>query len=65
MRTFDVYVNILKCMYNTRFNGGATGLEASTDDQMTPCVDTTLTHPINSLPQPDKYTVEKAKEGES
>jgi hypothetical protein len=63
MRTFDVYANILKCMYSTRFNGGATGLEVSTDAQMTPCVDTTLTHPINSLPQPDKY--KKTKEGES
>jgi hypothetical protein len=55
MRTFDVYSNILKCMHSTRFNGGTTGLEASTDAQMTPCVDTTLTHPINSLPQLDKY----------
>jgi hypothetical protein len=55
MRIFDVYSNILKCMYSTRFNGGVTGLEASTDAQMTPCVETTLTHPINSLPQPDKY----------
>jgi hypothetical protein len=25
MRTFDVYANILKCMYSTRFNGSATG----------------------------------------
>jgi hypothetical protein len=55
MRTYDVYANILKCMYSTRFNGGATGSEASADVQMTPCVDTALTHPINSLPQPDKY----------
>jgi hypothetical protein len=55
MRTFDVYVNILKCMYSTRFSGDATGSEASTDAQLTPCVDTTLTHPINTLPQPDKY----------
>jgi hypothetical protein len=36
MRTFDVYANILKYMYSTRFNGGATGSEASTDGQMTP-----------------------------
>jgi hypothetical protein len=55
MRTFDVYANILKCMYSTRFNGGATGSEASADAQLTPCVETTLTHPINTLPQPDKY----------
>jgi hypothetical protein len=55
MRTFDGYANILKCMYSTRFNGGATGSEASTDSQLTPCVDTSLTHPINTLPHPDKY----------
>ncbi len=29
MRTFDVYANILKCMYNTRFSGGATRSETS------------------------------------
>ncbi len=39
MRTFDVYANILKCMYSTRFNGGETGSEASADTQMTPYVD--------------------------
>ena len=55
MRTFDVYANVLKCMYSTRFNGGATGSEASADAKPTPRVDTTLTHPINTLPQPDKY----------
>ena len=55
MRTFDVYANILKCMYSTRFNGGATGSEASTDAQLTPCADTALTHPIDTLPQPDKH----------
>ena len=55
MRTFDVYANVLKCMYSTRFNGGATGSEASADAQPTPRVDTALTHPINTLPQPDKY----------
>ena len=55
MRTFDVYANILKCMYSTRFNGVATGSEASADAQLTPRVDTTLTHPITTLPQPDKH----------
>ncbi len=55
MRTFDVYVNILKCMYTTRFNGGATRSEASSDAQPTPCVDTSFTRPISTLPQPDKY----------
>jgi hypothetical protein len=55
MRTFDVYANILKCMFSTRFNGGATRTEASSDAQPTPCVVTSLTHPINTLPQPDRY----------
>jgi hypothetical protein len=26
MRVFDVYTNILKCMYSTRFNGGSAKL---------------------------------------
>jgi hypothetical protein len=36
MRVFDVYVNILKCMYSTRFSGGATRSEASPNAQPTP-----------------------------
>ncbi len=55
IRTFDVYANILKCMYSTRFNGGAAGSEDSIDAQPTPCVDAALTHPINTLPHPDKH----------
>ena len=55
MKVFDVYANILKCMYSTRFNGGATRSEASSDAQPTPCVVTSFTHPISTLPQPDKY----------
>jgi hypothetical protein len=55
MRTFDVYAGILKCMYSTRFDGGTTGSEASSETQPTPCVGTSFTHPINTLPQPDKY----------
>jgi hypothetical protein len=55
MRTFDVYANIFKCMYSTRFNGGATRSETSSDPQPTPCVVTSLTNPINTLPQSDKY----------
>ncbi len=67
MRTFDVYVNVLKCMYSTRFNGAATGSETYTGVQLTPCVDSALTHPINTLPQPDKYKRRKRespKEGD-
>jgi hypothetical protein len=41
--------------YRTRFNGGATRSETSSDDQPTPCVVTSLTHPISTLPQSDKY----------
>jgi hypothetical protein len=59
MRVFDVYVNILKCMYSTRFNGGATRSQTSSDAQPTPCVVTSLTHPINTLPQSDKCTRRK------
>ncbi len=55
MRTFDVYANILKCMYSTRYNGCATRSEVSSDAQPTPCVVTSLTHPMNTLPQSDKY----------
>ncbi len=55
MRTFDVYANILKCMYSTRFNGDTTRSETSSDAQPTPCVDTSFTHPLNTLPQSDKY----------
>ncbi len=55
MKTFDVYANILKCMFNIRFNGGATRSEAYSDAQPTPCVVTSLIHPISTLPQSDKY----------
>jgi hypothetical protein len=36
MRVFDVYANILKCMYSTRFRGGPTRLEDSPEAQPTP-----------------------------
>ncbi len=55
MRAFDVYANILKCMYSTRFSGGATRSEASSDAQPTPSVVTSLSHTIGSLPQPDNF----------
>jgi hypothetical protein len=38
MRVFDVYANTLKWMYSTRFSGGATRSEASSDAQPTPFV---------------------------
>jgi len=55
MKTFDVYANILKCMFSIRFNGGATRSEAYSDAQPTSCVVTSLIHPISTLPQSNKY----------
>ena len=55
MKVFDVYANILKCMYSTRFSEGATRSEASPNAQPTPLVVTSLTHTINTLPKPDKF----------
>jgi hypothetical protein len=59
MRVFDVYANTLKCMYSTRFSGGATRSEDSPNDQPTPFVVTSLTHTINTLPKPDKFKRQK------
>jgi hypothetical protein len=42
MRVFDVYANILKCMYSTGISGGPTRPEASPEDQPTPIVVTPL-----------------------
>jgi hypothetical protein len=55
MRVFDVYTNILKCMYITRFSGGATRSEPSSDTQPTPFVVTSLTHTVDTLPKPDNF----------
>jgi hypothetical protein len=55
MRVFDVYANILKCMYNTKFSGGATRSETSPDAQPTPFVVTSLTRTIDTLPKPDNF----------
>ncbi len=40
MRVFDVYANILKCMYSTRFSGGSTKLEDSPEAQSSPITTT-------------------------
>ncbi len=42
LRVFDVYANILKYMYITRFRGGPTRSEASPEAQPTPIVVTPL-----------------------
>ncbi len=49
MRVFDVYVNILKCTYSTRFSWDATRSETSPDTQPTLFVVTSLTHTIDTL----------------
>ena len=54
MRVFDVYVNILKCMYSTRFSGDSTRSEASPEDQLTPIVVSPLIRTIHTS-RPDKY----------
>ena len=36
MRVFDVYANILTCMYITRFSGGSTKSEEPLEAQSTP-----------------------------
>ncbi len=64
MRVFDVYANILKCMYITRFSGGATRSEASSDAQPTPFVVTSLTHTIDTLPKPDNFKRSKKENPE-
>jgi len=38
MKVFDVYANILKCMYTTRLRGDTTRSETSSDDQPIPFV---------------------------
>jgi hypothetical protein len=54
MRVLDVYANILKCMYSTRFSGGSTRSEASSEAQSTPIVVTPLIRTLGTS-RPDKY----------
>ena len=58
MRLFDVYANILKCMYITRFGGGPTTSEASVEAQPTPIVATPLIRTMVTF-YPDKYKKRK------
>ena len=58
MRVFDVYANILKCIYNTRFSGGPTRLEASPEAQPTPIVVIPLIRTMTTF-CPDKYKKRK------
>jgi hypothetical protein len=58
MRVFDVFANILKCMYITRFSGGPTRLESSPEAQPTPIVVTPLIRTMDTFP-PDKYKKRK------
>jgi hydrogenase maturation factor HypF (carbamoyltransferase family) len=53
MRVFDVYANILKCMYSTRFSGGPTRSGASSESQSTSNVVTPLIRTLDTS-RPDK-----------
>ena len=54
MRVFDVYANILKCMYSTTFSGGSMRSETSPKAQATPIVVTPLIRTIDTS-RPDKH----------
>ena len=64
VRAFDVYANILKCMFSTKFSGSATRSEVSSDAQPTPFVVTSLTHTIDTLPKPDNFKRRKKESPE-
>jgi len=65
MRVFDVYTNILKCMYRTRFIGGSTKLEASPEAQSTSIVATPLLRTIDtSCPDRHKRRRKENREAE-
>jgi hypothetical protein len=54
MRVFDIYANILKYMYSTRFSGSSTRSEASPEAQPTPILVIPLIHTIDTS-RPDEY----------
>ena len=54
MRVFDVYANILKCMYSSRFSGGSTKSEDPSEAQSTPTASTPLLRILDTS-RPDKY----------
>ena len=54
MRVFDVYANILKCMYSTRFRGGSTKSEEPLEAQSTPAATIPLLRSFDTS-HPDKY----------
>ena len=54
MRVFDVYANILKCMYSTRFSGGPNKLEDSPEAQSSPITATPLLRILDTS-RPDDY----------
>ena len=58
MRVFDVYANILKCMYSTRFSGGSARSGASLEDQSTSNAATPHIRTLDTS-RPDKYRKRK------
>jgi hypothetical protein len=64
MRVVDVYVNILKFMYSTSFNGDSMRPEASPEDQPVPFVGTPIIPTIDTS-RPDKYKRRRKENHES
>ena len=54
MRVFDVYANILKYMYSTRFREGSTRSETSPTSRSTPIAVTPLIRTVD-ISRPDKH----------
>ena len=59
MRVFDVYVNILKYMYSTKFRGGPTRLETYPETQQTPIVVTPLIRTMTTFCSDTEYKKRK------
>ncbi len=64
-RVFDVYSNILKCIYSVRFNGGSTRSKTSPESQSTPTVVTPsfvpLTPPVRIDIKDEEKSIRRRK----
>ncbi len=63
MRVFDVYANILKCMYSTRISGGPTRSEVYPETRLTPSVVIPLIFTLDTS-HPDKCKRRKKESNE-
>ena len=64
MRVFDVYANILKCMYSTLFNGGLASSGSSSETQSTSNAVPPRIHTLDTS-RPDKYRKRKKNSKEA